>query len=131
MTDPELSVEISEHEKWLKEYGINLNVKCFNQDLKLKCTNFREMHRLFEKYPFFKGRTDDGMLRNPVKIDNWKMSTKHGYCQMYLGERDGFGGCIYFCNRIRFDTNSFISFEQAYNRHTRYVEEKKKNIKIF
>lgn len=127
MTDPELSNEIKEHENWLEEYGINLKIKCFDQDLKLKCTNYREMHRLFDKYDFFKGINSDGSLRNPVKVDSWGMSRKHGYCSMFKPQTEGYGGYIYFCDKIRLNKNSFVSFEQTYNRQTRYIELNKRN----
>lgn len=53
MTQEEILTEIEEHKKFFVSKGINLKnfSKAFNNDLKLKCANFREIQRLMEKYP--------------------------------------------------------------------------------
>lgn len=53
MSQEELLTEIGEHKQYLIDKGINLNrfKDAFNNDLRLKCANFRQMQRLMEEYP--------------------------------------------------------------------------------
>lgn len=52
MENYELINEINDCEEYFLENGINLDsfTNSFNNDLKLKCSNFRQMKRLMEKY---------------------------------------------------------------------------------
>lgn len=53
MSQEELLKEIGEHKEYLVQKGIDLSGfrDAFNNDLQLKCANFRQMYKIMEKYP--------------------------------------------------------------------------------
>lgn len=124
MSQEELLKEIGEHKEWLLENNVDLQVKCFDQDLKLKCANLREMHRLFEKYPFFSYER----LGHSVLINQRKMSRRHGDCVMFDWDGINYRKLkVTISDRIRFNSESFKSFEETNKRQTREIEAKFKN----
>lgn len=124
MSQEELLTEIGEHKEWLEDYGIVLKCPCLNQDLRLKCSNFREMHRLFEKYPFFK-HDKYNLSKPPFEIVQRAMKRRYADCRMVDGDRLAPGSFIISIgSRIRFNSNIFNSYDKVYSMHQRDIKTK-------
>lgn len=123
MSQEELLVEIGEHKKWLVEYGISLKCSCLDNDLKLKCANFREMHRLFEKYPYFKH--DKNGLKPPVEIIQRKMKSRYGDCSVVSTEKySSYQAGLFVGKGIRFNSVIFNNYDNVVFMHGRDIKTK-------
>lgn len=125
MSQEELLKEIGEHKEWLLENNVDLQVKCFDQDLKLKCANLREMHRLFEKYPFFNN------LNHKVLINERKMPRRYADCRMVecnLKTYEKYGRKLFasavfsFRDGIRFNSNYFDNYDKIFRLESRDIK---------
>jgi hypothetical protein len=117
MSQEELLSEIGEHKQYLIDKGINLSqfVDAFNYDLKLKCANFREMHRLMEKYP--------------INLKGCEFINSHAYhfdssTNAYMAYYRSFSRGFIPNTIMNFNAKYFVNYDYVKNEEKRLAQEK-------
>lgn len=117
MSQEELLAEIGEHKQYLIDKGIDLSqfVDAFNYDLKLKCINFREMHRLMEKYP--------------INLKGCKFVNSHAYhsdssSNAYMQYHRSFSRGFVPNTKMNFNAKYFVNYDYVKNEEKRLARVK-------
>lgn len=114
MKQEELLKEISLHEDFFSQKGIEIvdKEKFFNNDLKLKCANFRKLHELMDKYP--------------VDLNGLSLSWNAGLDDnVVAGVTDSYNpdGMYLIANELNINPNFFKSFNSTITLKTRQQEQ--------